>query len=176
MFMVSYMCNISFCAGIIHCVLCMFICDLLAVQCFKENIHSCHPVLRVIEIIACAFLIITMFAHCHYNKYTRMAFCILSLVCFGVIFLLGNAEGLVSLQFLRKQGLSDPVGVNFKHATFMRVLFSLFRLKLCITDIRKDRRRKEEGKRVRFALENNRDNNLTSDTVNGDENITDIVV
>lgn len=58
----------------------------------------------------------------------------------------------------------------------MGVLFSLFRLKLCITDIRKDRRRKEEGKRVRFALENNRDNNLTSDTVNGDENITDIVV
>lgn len=40
-------CNISFCVGIIHCVLCMFICDLLAVQCFKENIHSCHPVLRV---------------------------------------------------------------------------------------------------------------------------------
>lgn len=55
-----------------------------------------------------------------------------------------------------QKGGDDIIGVNFKQTTFMAILFSLFRLKLCVSNILKDRQRKMQGRRVRIALNENR--------------------
>lgn len=156
-------CHPSYYAGLLHCMVSMFVCILLTIQCFKEQIHSCQPILRVVEIAIASLQIVGLFAHCHSDKRKRLAACIFALVAFGAIFILGKAEDAVSI---RKHDFSEYIGVNFNIVTFMGVLLALFRVKLCCLDMKEDSKRKALAKRVRDALQDRGKNDTDDDTIN----------